>query len=76
MDLHDEIVKLRPHWYSPNDDKGIIKVVMTGNASEGPRVAEHARNKLRREDHLLPSFGSCSVGWFMPPSSYGVFRRR
>ena len=50
MDLHDEIVKLRPHWYSPNDDKGIIKVVMTGNASEGPRVAEHARNKPRRED--------------------------
>ncbi|MEX0803657.1 MAG: type I restriction endonuclease subunit R, partial [Candidatus Binatia bacterium] len=50
MDLHDEIVKLRPHWYSPNDDKGIIKVVMTGNASEGPRVAEHARNKSRRED--------------------------
>ena len=50
MDLHDEIVKLRAHWYSPNDDKGIIKVVMTGNASEGPRVAEHARNKPRRED--------------------------
>ena len=50
MDLYDEIVKLRPHWYSRNDDKGIIKVVMTGNASEGPRVAEHARNKPRRED--------------------------
>lgn len=50
IDLHDEIVKLRPHWYSPSDDKGIIKVVMTGNAAEGPRVAEHARNKTRREE--------------------------
>jgi type I restriction enzyme R subunit len=50
MDLHDEIVKLRPHWYSPDDHKGIIKVVMTGNAAEGPRVAEHARNKTRREE--------------------------
>lgn len=49
MDLHDELVRLRPKWYSADDDKGVIKVVMTGNASEGPRVAEHARNKARRE---------------------------
>lgn len=49
MDLHDEIVRLRPGWYHADDDKGAIKVVMTGNASEGPRVAEHARNKQRRE---------------------------
>ena len=45
MDLHDEVVRLRPGWYCPDDDKGAIKVVMTGNAAEGPRVAEHARNK-------------------------------
>src|SRR5438552_17186871 len=32
-----------------DDDKGTLKIVMTGNASEGPRVAEHARNKARRE---------------------------
>jgi type I restriction enzyme R subunit len=49
MDLHDEIVKLRPAWCHADDDKGVLKVVMTGNASEGPRVAEHARNKPRRE---------------------------
>src|SRR5262249_31281525 len=49
MDLHDEIVKLRPAWYHTEDERGVVKVVMTGNASEGPRVAEHARNKLRRE---------------------------
>ncbi len=49
MDLHDEIIKLRPEWYHVDDDKGALKVVMTGNASEGPRVAEHARNKARRE---------------------------
>jgi type I restriction enzyme, R subunit len=49
MDLHDEIIKLRPEWHHEDDDKGVLKVVMTGNASEGPRVAEHARNKARRE---------------------------
>jgi type I restriction enzyme, R subunit len=49
MDLHDEIVKLRPAWFHVDDDKSVLKVVMTGNASEGPRVAAHARNKPRRE---------------------------
>ncbi|MEW6105270.1 MAG: type I restriction endonuclease subunit R [Bacillota bacterium] len=49
MDLHDEIVRLRPDWFHEDDDKGLLKVVITGNASEGPRVAQHARNKARRE---------------------------
>ena len=50
MDLHDQLVKLRPDWFHADDDKGALKVVMTGNASEGPRMAEHARNKARREE--------------------------
>ncbi len=49
MDLHDEIVKLRLDWFHEDDNQGKLKVVMTGNASEGPRVARHARNKARRE---------------------------
>jgi type I restriction enzyme, R subunit len=49
MDLHDAIVKLRPDWFHEDDDAGKLKVVMTGNASDGPRVARHARNKARRE---------------------------
>jgi len=49
MDLHDEIMRLRPAWYQEDDDKGVLKVVMTGSAAEGPRVAQHSRNKARRE---------------------------
>ena len=49
MDLHDEIVKLRPDWFHEDDNNGLLKLVMTGDASEGPRVAQHARNKARRE---------------------------
>ena len=49
MDLHDQLVKLRPEWFHEDDDKGVVKVVMTGGAQEGPRVAFHARNKERRE---------------------------
>lgn len=49
MDLYDAIVRLRPSWHSDDDGSGEIKVIMTGNASEGVRVAGHARNKPRRE---------------------------
>ena len=49
MDLYDAIVALRPEWHNDDDEQGVIKVVMTGNASEGPRVAMHSRNKARRE---------------------------
>ena len=49
MDLHDELRKLRPAWFDAEDERGSMKVVMTGNASEGPRIAAHARNAKRRE---------------------------
>lgn len=29
--LHNEIIKLRPHWQDNSDDKGSIKVIMTGS---------------------------------------------
>ncbi len=50
VELHDEIIKLRPQWYSKDDDKGVIKVIMTGSSSDGPEWAEHIRNKKRRTD--------------------------
>src|SRR5699024_6543103 len=49
MDLYDEIIALRPEWHSDDDDKGVIKVIMTGSAAEGERVMQHARSKPRRE---------------------------
>ncbi len=48
IELHNEIVNLRPEWYSKDDDKGTIKVVITGSASDGPAWQEHVRNKERR----------------------------
>jgi type I restriction enzyme R subunit len=32
IDLYNAIVLLRPHWHHADDDKGAIKVVMTGSA--------------------------------------------
>ena len=34
VDLYNAIVKLRPEWHNADDDKGVIKVVMTGSASD------------------------------------------
>ncbi len=48
VDLYNAIVKLRPQWQHPDDDKGFLKVVMTGSASDGPEWQQHTRNKERR----------------------------
>ena len=34
VELYDAIISLRPSWHHPDDDKGLIKVVMTGSASD------------------------------------------
>ncbi len=49
VELHAEIVKLRPQWASEDDDQGAIKVVMTGSASDPADWQRHIRNKPRRE---------------------------
>jgi len=49
VDLHREIIALRPHWYDSDDDKGAIKIVMTGSASDPLDWQEHIRNKDRRK---------------------------
>jgi len=49
VDLHNEIVKLRPEWYDEDDEKGFVKVVMTGSASDPKEWQQHIRNKIRRK---------------------------
>jgi len=49
IDLYRELVRLRPDWHNDADDKGAIKVVMTGSASDPLDWQPHFRNKPRRE---------------------------
>jgi len=49
VELYREIVAVRPTWQSDDDDKGAIKVVMTGSASDPLDWQPHVRNKPRRE---------------------------
>ncbi|MYB96407.1 type I restriction endonuclease subunit R [Candidatus Poribacteria bacterium] len=50
VDLYDAIVKRRPEWHDNDDKNGVIKVVMTGSASDDISWQPHIRNKPRREE--------------------------
>ncbi len=49
VDLYNQIVKIRPEWHSEDDADGIIKVIMTGNATDNADWQQHIRNKPRRK---------------------------
>ncbi|HDL85640.1 MAG TPA: type I restriction endonuclease subunit R, partial [Candidatus Acetothermia bacterium] len=50
VELHNAIAELRPEWHHSGDDKGSMKVVMTGSASDPVEWQQHIRNKSRREE--------------------------
>lgn len=47
--LYNEIIKLRPQWHSDELTKGVIKVVMTAQSSDGPLLAKHHTTKEQRK---------------------------
>ena len=49
VELYAEIATLRPGWVGNGDEDGVLKVVMTGSASDPLDWQEHIRNKPRRE---------------------------
>ena len=49
VDLFGALKHLRPDWHHEDDDKGCLKVVMTGTATDPPVWQQHIRNKPRRE---------------------------
>ena len=49
VELYRELVQLRPDWHHEDDERGAIKVVMTGSASDPADWQPHIRNKPRRE---------------------------
>ena len=49
VDLYNAIIKLRPEWHSDDDEKGVVKVIMTGSASDPESFQSHVRNKAGRD---------------------------
>ncbi|MCX7782499.1 MAG: type I restriction endonuclease subunit R [Meiothermus sp.] len=50
VDLYNALVKLRPEWHDSADDKGYLKVVMTGSASDPTEWQPHIRSKARNQE--------------------------
>lgn len=50
IDLYEAIIKLRPDWHSEDDDKGVLKIVMTGASNDPEHWQQHIGNKKRRDD--------------------------
>ncbi|HAM34743.1 MAG TPA: DEAD/DEAH box helicase [Elusimicrobia bacterium] len=48
VELYNAIVNLRPKWHQADDDKGLVKVVMTGSATDPVDWQPHIRDKARR----------------------------
>jgi type I restriction enzyme, R subunit len=49
VDLYNSIVTLRPDWHSDEDAGGLIKVVMTGSASDPAAWQPHIGGRSRRD---------------------------
>jgi type I restriction enzyme, R subunit len=50
VELYNAIVAIRPDWHHDDDNAGILKIVMTGSASDPEYWQGHIRNKPRREE--------------------------
>lgn len=53
--LYNEIIKLRPDWQGDGDLEGVVKVVMTGDATQEREWQRHIRSKTRNKaiaDHF------------------------
>jgi type I restriction enzyme R subunit len=49
VELYNSIAKLRPNWINKDDKKGLMKVIMTGSAEDGPEWQEHIKIKKKKE---------------------------
>ena len=50
VDLYDALVKIRPHWHDEDPNKGFIKIIMTGSASDEANMQKHLYNKQTKKD--------------------------
>lgn len=49
VQLYNEIVALRPEWHDSNPEKGAIKIIMTGSASDKQLLQAHIYNKQTKK---------------------------
>jgi len=50
VELYDAIIELRPHWHDKDSSKGVIKIIMTGSASDEAKMQAHLYSKPIKKD--------------------------
>ena len=50
VDLYNAIVELRPNWHDDDPTKGVIKIIMTGSASDDAKLQKHIYSKQTKKD--------------------------
>ena len=46
-ELYERIIEARPEWHDNDDERGVIKVIITGSVSDELKLQQHIRNKDR-----------------------------
>ncbi len=49
VEMYNAIIRLRPDWHAEDDDKGAVKIIMSGSAADNSDWRRHIRGKPRRE---------------------------
>ncbi|WP_234497918.1 type I restriction endonuclease subunit R [Vibrio maritimus] len=49
VDLYDAIVAIKPDWHNEDPEKGVIKIVMTGSASDKEKMQPHIHDKKTKK---------------------------
>ena len=49
-DLYHTIIQLKPEWHSEDDNQGMLKVIMTGSATDDLKMKPHIRSKKARKE--------------------------
>ncbi|MDA8129635.1 MAG: type I restriction endonuclease subunit R [Betaproteobacteria bacterium] len=47
--LYEEIKALRPGWHDPDDERGMMKVIVTGSGDDSEPLRSHVRSKAERK---------------------------
>ena len=50
VELYDAIVAIRPQWHDEDPTKGVIKIIMTGSASDDSNMQKHLYNKKAKQN--------------------------
>jgi len=50
VDIYNALKEIRPDWHSNDESEGVMKIVMSGSASDHIDWQPHIRNKAGRED--------------------------